>query len=142
MGLPWVRMDTSLPGHDKVLDLIDQRGRVKALQALCVYQFGIEYAAAHGTDGLIKRSGLRAIHATTAEADMLVSVQLWDPDPDGVGWWIHNYARRNQSAETSEDIQERTARAGRASGCARKGHPKGCRCWEDPPVKLVQRAEG
>lgn len=131
MSLPWVRLDSNIASHDKVLDAIGERG---GKAALAVYMFSLGWSGGHATDGHIPRAALPMLHGTRADAAILEGAGLWDPDPDGNGWWIHNYAQRQETAEITEVKREQASRAGRKSGCVRRGHPKGCTCWTDAPV--------
>lgn len=107
-GLPWVRLDASIVNHDKTLQLIDTRG---GKQALATYMLSIAWAGGTGSDGHIPRHALRAIYATTTEAQLLETTGLWEPDPDGDGWWIHNYAQRQETSATTDERRERARAA-------------------------------
>lgn len=107
-GLPWVRLDTNIPHHDKTLRLIDHKGGKPALAA---YLLSIAWAGGTGTDGHIPRYALRAIHATPADATLLEQVGMWEPDPDGDGWWIHNYAQRQETSDATDERRERARAA-------------------------------
>ena len=107
-GLPWVRLDTNITWHDKTLQLVDQRN---GKAALAVYMLSLAWAGGTGTDGHIPRYALRAIHATPTDANALQHVGLWDPDPDGDGWWIHTYAQRQETSDATEDRRERARAA-------------------------------
>lgn len=117
MSLPWVRMDSSLPSHDKTLAAIAQRG---GKAAMAVYQFSIEWSGGHGTDGHIPRTALPMIHGTRADVSILVSVGLWDEDPDGEGWRIHNYAQRQETTDITEAKQQQARDAANARWKATK----------------------
>lgn len=88
MPLPWVRLDTSMPDHPKILALIDAHGDA-GLAAAFVWTCSLAYSGKHGTDGLITRSTLPRINGKAKHATMLVGVRLWDADP--VGWRIHGW---------------------------------------------------
>ena len=135
MGLPWVRLDAGLPAHPKTLHALGMRG---GKAAMAVYQFSIEWAGGAGTDGHIPRAALPMIHGTRADAAILLEVGLWDPDPAGLGWWIHNFAQRQEVAEISEAKRAQSAQAGRKSGCRRRGHPADCICWKGPTLNLAR----
>ena len=68
MGLPWGRVDTNLPTHDKILELLDSAGGAKGKAAAFVYVCSMLYCVGHGTEGLIKRSALPFVHGTPADA--------------------------------------------------------------------------
>ena len=133
MSLPWVRLDANIASHDKTLKAIGERGK----PAMAVYMFGLAWSGGHVTDGHIPCVALPMIHGTTKDADLLVRVGLWDPDPDGDGWWVHNWGQRQEASEITESKRRKAAEAGRRSGCVRKGHPPSCTCWREPNVRLV-----
>ena len=126
MSLPWVRLDANIASHDKVLAAIGQRA---GKNAMCTYMFALAWSGGHATDGHIPPAALPMLHGTRADAAVLELVGLWDPDPDGDGWWVHNYAQRQETAEVTDLKRAQASRAGRRSGCVRKGHPADCTCW-------------
>ena len=135
MSLPWVRLDANIVNHDKTLRLIDTRG---GKQALATYMLSIAWAGGAGSDGHIPRHAMRAIYATSTEAEQLERVGLWEPDPDGDGWWIHNYAQRQETSEATEARRVRAAEAGRKSGCRRAGHHANCTCWKTGGLRTIR----
>ncbi|MGB8020024.1 MAG: hypothetical protein WCF04_02220 [Candidatus Nanopelagicales bacterium] len=138
MGLPWIRLDAGLPSHDKTLRALTMPG---GKAAMAVMQFAVEWSGGHGTDGHIPAIALPMIHATRKDIAVLVAVGFWDEDPNGDGWWIHNFARRQELAEITEIKNAQAAAAGRKSGCRRRGHPANCTCWQrpagGPPIRAV-----
>lgn len=126
MSLPWVRLEADISSHDKMLRLIGQRG---GKAAAAVYMFSLGWSGGQGTDGHICRVALPMIHGTLADARLLVGVKLWEDDPDGDGWWIHNYAVRQELALVSA-----TKRAAQKLGAARtncqRWHGPECGCWQ------------
>ena len=49
MGLPWVRFDTNMPTHDKILALLSDPS-TKRWQAAWSYASSIMWSGGHGTD--------------------------------------------------------------------------------------------
>lgn len=98
MPLPWVRLDTSMPDHPKILELVE-RGDV-GMAAAFVWTCSLAYAGKHGTDGLIRRSTLIRINGKAKHAALLVEHKLWDLDPDG--WRIHNWAEYQMAVNFDE----------------------------------------
>lgn len=88
MPLPWVRLDTSMPDHPKVVDLCD-RGDV-GLAAAFVWVCSLAYSGKHGTDGFIPRGVLARINGKAKHAQLLVEHRLWDELPPK-GWQIHGW---------------------------------------------------
>lgn len=92
-------MDSNMPHHDKTLRALGYRG---GKSAMFVATSAICWSVGQGTDGHIPAYALPSVHGTKADAGILVEVGLWDPDPDGDGWWIHNFDRRQETSEASE----------------------------------------
>jgi hypothetical protein len=102
MALPWVRLDTGLPDHPKVLALIED----KKHRAVLAYTLGLAYCGRHELDGFIPAGALPFIHATKADAAALVGVGLWHNS--GGGYEINDWA---EYQPTSEEHAQRKARA-------------------------------
>lgn len=88
MPLPWVRLDTSMPDHPKIIDLIDAHKEGQA--AAFVWVCSLAYAGKHGTDGFITKSALGRINGKAIHARLLVQARLW-VDDGGVGWRINGW---------------------------------------------------
>ncbi len=116
MGLPWARMDTNFPTHDKVLELLDL-GSARGKAAGFVYVCAVLYAVDHGTDGVIKRAALPFIHATKADANLLVQVGLWVCIEGG--FRIANYGSRQAVGFTQQALSEIRSAAGKKGAQAR-----------------------
>lgn len=126
MGLPWVRMDTNLPSHDKILRLLADPSP-KRWQAAASYQFSIEWSGGQGTDGVIPKAALPFVHATAASARLLVTYELWD-ELGVTGWTIRNFAIRQELDVVAEGKRAARSLAGRKAACER-WHDPGCECW-------------
>lgn len=122
MALPWVRLDTGLPDHPKILALID----MKKQRAALVYTFGLAYAGRHETDGFIPRGALPFIHATTSDANALCDVRLWH-HVEG-GWEINDWDEYQPTSETSSKRRASLRQSARKGGCI-KNHGPECGCW-------------
>lgn len=114
-GLPWARLDSNLPSHDKILELVGVGARGKA--AAFVYVCGLAYAVGQGTDGLIRRAALPFIHGTAGDARLLVEARLWVP-VDG-GWQIVNFGTRQAVGMSAQVDQAARSEAARKSANAR-----------------------
>ena len=127
MSLPWVRLDTNFPTHDKTLELLElgPAGRSAAFVYLC----GLAYAGLHGTDGRIPFTALRFIHGTKKDAELLVGVALWKPHPQG--WEIPNWLERQQSTARAHTATTHRRRGAAKANCIR-WHGPDCHCWSDP----------
>lgn len=122
MPLPWVRLDSNIATHDKILALLSQRDGAKAF---VLYVCAMGYAGAHGTDGHISTYALAVNHGTPRLAQMLIDHQLWEYNGDG-SYVIHNWLDRQEGALTTGA----KSKAGKKANCIRWHGPK-CGCWED-----------
>lgn len=104
MALPWVRLDTSLPDHPKILALLDHHREGKA--TAFVYICGVAYSGKHETAGFIPREALRRINGTTADAERLVEGGLWQLEAGG--WQINSW---EEFQVATPDAVARRARA-------------------------------
>lgn len=122
MSLPWVRIDTNLASHDKILSLLDATEAPPATRwrAAFSYVCSIGWSADKGTDGDIPATALPFIHGTKATARLLVAAHLWESGPDG--WTIRNYADR----QTTTAATEARRREGKRAACVRW---HGVECW-------------
>ena len=125
MSLPWVRFDTSLPDHPKILELVDGRG---GREAGFVYCCSLAYAGKHGTDGFIPKAALSRVNGRPADAQRLVEVGLWETAVGG--WQIHGWLERQQAAAVGEDVLAAKRRASAKGNCVRH-HGADCGCWKD-----------
>lgn len=112
MPLPWIRLDTAMPDHPKIIDLVDQHGD-RGMAAAFVWVCSLAYSGKHGTNGFITRSSLARINGKAAHARLLVGAGLWI-DQVNVGWQIHGWA------EFQESNEETIARSQRARNAALK----------------------
>lgn len=108
MGLPWIRLDTTIADHPKILELVDD----KAFQAAFAHVMAMTYCGKHGTDGFISRSSLPFIHARKADADRLVKVGLWHEERGG--WLINGWDEYQLSDDDAKKRRERAQKAAAA----------------------------
>jgi len=107
MPLPWVRLDTAMPDHPKILDLIEHRdGRAAAFVWVC----SLAYAGKHGTDGFIPKGALARCNGQSKHALLLVAAGLWKDE--GVGWTIPGW---EEYQESNAETQARSDKARRAA---------------------------
>lgn len=105
MGLPWIRLDTTLASNPKVLELVDD----KKHRAVMAYILGLTYSGGHGLDGFIPRAALPFIHATAADAKSLVSVGMWTARAGG--WDINGWTEFQVSDEEARKRRQRAQAA-------------------------------
>jgi len=127
MALPWVRLDTNIASHDKILALIGQRGgRGTAFTYIC----SIAYSGLNETDGHIPFAALPFIHGTRRDMETLVEVGLLTPTPRG--WAVVNYESRQQMSGTTDAIRAAQSVGARKGNCVRH-HGPDCQCWKKKP---------
>lgn len=101
-GLPWIRVDTNVNTHDKILELVGNGAKGKA--AGFVYWMSLTYCGGHDTGGVIKKAVLPFVHGTPADARLLVDARLWTPVEGG--WEIVNYGNRNVVGSSQQGIAD------------------------------------
>lgn len=123
MSLPWVRLDSNVYTHDKMLLLSGQRD---GYRAICTYLFSMGYSGGHGTDGFIPKHVLPIIQGTERVARMLVDAQLWEYAEGG--WTIRNWGERQELSVVSAMKRAGNRIGGAKSACVRN-HGPDCGCW-------------
>ncbi|AMT70495.1 hypothetical protein [Mycobacteroides immunogenum] len=118
MGLPWIRLDTQLADHPKILELVADN----QFRAIAVFHFGLGYCGKHETAGYIPAAALPFIHARKADATRLVNVSLWLVAPGG--WQIKDWDDYQLSDEAAKKRRER-AMKGAAARWGKKGGDEG-----------------
>lgn len=87
MGLPWVRLDTSMPDNPKLLGLLTEKdGYRTAFVWICA----LTYAGKHGTDGFIPRECVPKLNGRNADMARLVTHRFMVEVPGG--WDINGWA--------------------------------------------------
>lgn len=130
MGLPWVRLDSNIAGHDKITDLLadDTESTTIRYQAAFSYVCSFAYSGGHDTDGLIKFAALSVVHGTKKTAQLLVKNYLWTPEP--LGWLVVNYDKRQQLTAKTQQIRNAQRAGALRANCVR-WHGSECKCWEE-----------
>jgi hypothetical protein len=105
MSLPWIRLDTTLGDHPKMLALVDGKHHRAAL----AYIFGLTYCGRHELDGFIPANALPFLHATKADAKALVDVGLWEGTTGG--YQINGWSDFQVSNEESKQRREKAKKA-------------------------------
>jgi FAD/FMN-containing dehydrogenase len=127
MGLEWVRLDSNIATHDKILMLLsDPAPEAVRFRAATSYMFALGYCGGHGTDGVIVSAALAAVHGTAKSAALLVKYRLWEPIENG--WVIPNYAERQELTIVTA-AKEAAKKAGGIKGACIRYHGKDCGCW-------------
>lgn len=129
MALSWIRLDTNIAFHDKILELLARRnGRAIAFSYIC----SLTYCGLNGTDGHIPFAALPFVHATRNDMNVLMEVGLLAPNPKG--WDVVNYGDRQQLKATTEEITAAQSLGGQKGNCVRHHGPE-CGCWKKKAKK-------
>lgn len=123
MGLPWVRLDSNIAHHDKMLALLAEK---EGHRAACLYMFALAWSGGQATDGYIAAVAVPVLHGQPRHAEMLVRHHLWEKVTGG--YRIRNYAARQETATVSELKRDIARKAGKKSACVRLHGPE-CGCW-------------
>ena len=97
MGKLWVRLDTNIHQHDKILHLLSLKD---GHRAAAMYMFSLSWSGLAESDGHIPDVALPMIHGTAKHAQMLCQVGLWERN--GRGFVIQNWAERQELAAVSD----------------------------------------
>lgn len=128
MGLEWVRMDSNISSHDKILQLVLFDPSPDRWQACSSYVFSIGWSGGHGTDGVIPSAALAFVHGTAETARLLVKYHLWVEETDG--YRLPNFAVRQELAIVTE-AKRAAQQAGAIKGNCIRYHGKDCGCWRE-----------
>jgi hypothetical protein len=126
MALPWVRLDSNIYAHDKILHLLSDPSP-KRFQAAASYMFALAWAGGTGTDGLVFAAVLPLVHGNPATARLLVKYRLWTETP--TGFQIHNFDTR-QELSTITAMKRAAQSAGAKKANCRRFHGPDCHCWK------------
>lgn len=127
MPLPWVRLDSNVAQHDKILGLIHDPS-AKKWQAVSSYFFALAWSGGQGTDGYVPAYALGSVHGTPATARLLVKYRLWEEAV--AGYKIKNYEARQELNVVAEAKRAAQAAGGRKARC-RQNHGPECGCWKE-----------
>lgn len=126
MALPWVRLDSNIAIHDKILALMADPSP-KRHQAAASYMFALAWCGAAERDGDIPAYALPTVHGSAAAAALLVKYRLWTEVENGYA--IRNYEQYQQLAQVTENKRQAAHVAGVKANCVR-WHGEGCGCWK------------
>lgn len=126
MSLPWVRLDTNIGSHDKVLSLLSDPSP-KRWQAYASYMTALAWSGGHGTDGRIPASALPFVHGNASTARLLVKYHLWTEQT--AAWQIVNFEARQETTKITEAKRAAQSAGGKKARCV-QNHGPDCGCWE------------
>lgn len=110
MGLPWIRLDTTMADNPKVLGLLTERD---GHRAAFVWTCCMAYSGKHGTAGFIAREAMPFVHGRAADMRLLVSHGFLKESAGG--WDVNGWA---EFQLTDEDMEKRREK-GRQMAAAR-----------------------
>ena len=116
MALPWVRLDSNIHSHDKILALLSDPSP-KKWQALAVYVMALGWSGGHGTDGKVPTYALGQVHGTQFSARLLVKYGLWAEHL--TGYTIVNFGDRQQLSDETYTIRKSQSLGGKRGNCKR-----------------------
>ena len=125
MALPWVRLDSNIHSHDKILALLSDPSP-KKWQAIGLYVFALGWSGGQETDGRIPNHALGVLHGSPVAARLLVKYDLWTEQT--TGWNIVNFADRQQLSDETYTIRKAQHLGGVKGNCIRH-HGPDCGCW-------------
>lgn len=105
MALPWVRLDTAMFDHPKLLGLFAGGKHRAAL----VHVAGMAYAGKHETAGFIPREALMYIQGRAADAKDLVAADLWSESAGG--WDINGWDEYQLMSDEAVARREKAKKA-------------------------------
>jgi hypothetical protein len=109
MGLPWIRLDTSMPDNPKILGLLEERdGHRAAFVWVCC----MAYAGKHETAGFIPREAASRVNARTADLKRLVASDLLIENAGG--WDIRGWDEFQLSDEAAQVRRDKAKKAAAA----------------------------
>lgn len=123
MTLPWVRLDSHIASHDKILALLSDPSP-KRWQAAFSYTCALGWSGDQGTDGKVPPIALPFVHGNAATARLLVKYRLWEEATNG--WTIVNFLARQEMAAVTAGKRESRRVASEKANCARWHGPN---CW-------------
>ena len=131
MALPWVRLDSNIATHDKILHLLADASTVK-WQAAASYMFAMGWSGGQGTDGFVPRAALPMVHGTPKTARLLEKYHLWEEVT--AGWQIKNFTERQQLEAVTAGKRE-AQRVGALKANCKRWHGDSCNCWKDGAIR-------
>lgn len=124
MSLPWVRLESNIMTHDKIIALL---GMKDGHRAALVYVFSLAWSGGQGTDGHVPRAALPLLSGTEKHARMLIETRLWEY-ADGENYRIRNFDLRQELNIVAEGKRAARQAAARKGNCI-KYHGPECGCW-------------
>lgn len=119
MGLPWIRLDTTMPDNPKVLGLLAQKdGHRAAFVWVCC----MAYAGKHETAGFVTREAARVVHARSTDLRLLCTHDLLTETAGG--WQINGWDEFQLTSPEALRRKEKAQKAAAARWSKREADPK------------------
>lgn len=136
-SLDWVRLDTNMPMNPKILRLVTQpNGAAAAFAWVC----SLTHSGLVASSGFIPDEALPFIHCKKSHANLLVKHGLWKRDDAQGGYIVNDYAKYNQTRETTDLIRKNKAIGGIRGNHTKANHAPGtCNCEER--IAAIERGE-
>jgi len=109
MGLPWVRLDTSMPDNPKILGLLSERD---GHRAAFVWVCALAYCGKHGTDGFIPRAAAPFCHGRNQDFARLTACSALKEVPGG--WIVPEWSEFQESNDATRARSEKAQKAASA----------------------------
>ena len=127
MSLQWVRLDSNIASHDKILALLSDPSVAK-WQAFASYVSALGWSGGQGTDGFVPRNSLQWVHGTAKTARLLEKYRLWTEAPGG--YRIVNFEERQELSAVTAGKKE-AQRVGALKANCQRWHGNSCGCWKE-----------
>jgi hypothetical protein len=109
MGLPWVRLDSSMPDNPKILGLLTSKeGHRAAFVWICC----LAYAGKHETGGFITREAVVRVNGRNADMDLLTRADFLTAAAGG--WSINGWDEFQQVSPEALRRKEKAQKAAAA----------------------------
>lgn len=123
MGLPWVRLDTDIFSHPKLLQL-QEAGEYRAI---VLHLKAMAYTGKHGLDGFIPDICLRMLGGSSTDAELdaqedaktLLDACLWTAQPGGYS--MHGWEKYQAVSEETAARKKHAQKAAQARWAKRNG---------------------
>lgn len=114
-NLPWIRLQTTMFEHPKVLNLKED----KHWRAIVAHLEAMTYTGRHALAGYVPKTAVRLLHIQSSDVTKLVAEGLWSPAPGG--WQINGWDEYQLADEEALARSEKAKKAAAARWDRRNG---------------------
>lgn len=118
-GFPWIRLQTTMFEHPKILNLKED----KQWRAVVSHLEAMTYIGRNGLAGYIPKTAVRLLHIPMTDVQRLVAEGLWAPAPGG--WQINGWEEYQLADAESVARSEKAKKAAAARWDKRNGRGDG-----------------